>query len=310
MNTTEKYVVTTRDPEYDKAFWNVMEGGAVKYDDLAMGTNGTGGFILPDHASMRFSDAIKKESIFRKISTVIYNYGDAKIHTDGNDGIATFVAEGDEIPTVDVMDTHNTIRIERHKLATSMRFPTAFAKSPAFNLEKNLVKQMAKMCARGEEKAFITGTGINEPTGILCPNDGASVGVTANTITYDDVVKLYFSVKPEYRKNGKWIMNDETALALRTLKDKDGNYIWNQAFDTILGKEVIISEHMPNAVADTAPIAFGDFSYYWIVDRDRFSVKVLSELFAETDHIGYIGFEFVDGKLINKDAMKLLYIQA
>lgn len=33
-------------------------------------------------------------------------------------------------------------------------------------------------------------------------------------------------------------MNDKTALVLRTLKDKDGNYLWNQADNTILGKEV------------------------------------------------------------------------
>ena len=39
------------------------------------------------------------------------------------------------------------------------------------------------------------------------------------------MVKLYFSVKPEYRKNGVWMMNDETALTLRTLKDADGNYV-------------------------------------------------------------------------------------
>ena len=40
-------------------------------------------------------------------------------------------------------------------------------------------------------------------------------------------------------------MNDKTALALRKLKDGDGNYLWNQANDTILGRQVIISEYMP-----------------------------------------------------------------
>jgi len=36
-------------------------------------------------------------------------------------------------------------------------------------------------------------------------------------------------------------MNDETAFYLRTLKDDDGNYLWNSNSDTIFGKEVIIS---------------------------------------------------------------------
>ena len=42
-----------------------------------------------------------------------------------------------------------------------------------------------------------------------------------------------------------WLMNDKTALALRKLKDGDVNYLWNQANDTILGRQVIISEYMP-----------------------------------------------------------------
>jgi HK97 family phage major capsid protein len=47
---------------------------------------------------------------------------------------------------------------------------------------------------------------------------GAEVAATINEITYDDVIGLYFSVKPEYRKNAVWLMNDVTALALRLLR--------------------------------------------------------------------------------------------
>ena len=54
-------------------------------------------------------------------------------------------------------------------------------------------------------------------------------------------------------------MNDKTALVLRKLKDNDGNYLWNQENDTILGKQVIISEYMPDIETGTKPIAFGDF---------------------------------------------------
>ena len=120
---------------------------------------------------------------------------------------------------------------------------------------------------------------------------------------------LYFSVKPEYRKNGKWIMNDETAFTLRRVKDADGNYIWNHNNDTILGKEVLISEFMPDAIAGVSPVAFGDFSYYTIVDRDHTSVKTLREKFAMNSQIGYLGVEFLDGKLVRPEAVKLLKIE-
>ena len=47
------------------------------------------------------------------------------------------------------------------------------------------------------------------------------MGITTAALTYDDVIGLYFSLKPEYRENGVWLMNDKTTLALRTMKDKD-----------------------------------------------------------------------------------------
>jgi HK97 family phage major capsid protein len=117
-------------------------------------------------------------------------------------------------------------------------------------------------------------------------------------------------VKPEYRKNGVWMMNDETALALRTIKDTDGNYIWNHTNDTILGKRVCISEHMPGAESGSKPIAFGDFSYYWIVCRRPVSVRTLVEQFVMMDCIGYLAYEFLDGKLVRPEAIKVLQMTA
>ena len=103
-----------------------------------------------------------------------------------------------------------------------------------------------------------------------------------------------------------WLMNDKTALALRKLKDGDVNYLWNQANDTILGKQVIISEYMPDIETGTKPIAFGDFSYYWIVGRKPVTVRTLLEKFVLYDQIGYLAFEFLDGKLVRNEAIKVI----
>ena len=101
-------------------------------------------------------------------------------------------------------------------------------------------------------------------------------------------------------------MNDETALILRKLKDSDGNYLWNQANDTILSKPVVISNYMPSCASGSTPIAFGDLSYYWILERQPLSVKVLSELYARENRTGYAAFERIDGKLIRPETVKLL----
>lgn len=144
------------------------------------------------------------------------------------------------------------------------------------------------------------------PKGILHDTDGAETGVTVSgDISFDDVLGLYFSVDKRYRGNGVWLMNDETALKLKTLKDQNGQYLWNQNSDTILGKPVYISEFMPS---DGKPVAFGDFSYYYIIDRVPLTVRPLIDQYMVRSRMGYLGVEYLDGILIRPEAVKVLRI--
>lgn len=54
------------------------------------------------------------------------------------------------------------------------------------------------------------------------------------------------------------------------------------------------------------PIAFEDFSYYWIVQRQPLTIKILKELFVINNEIGFTGYERLDGKLILPEAVKLI----
>lgn len=134
--------------------------------------------------------------------------------------------------------------------------------------------------------------------------------MTTDAVTFDSVIDLFFSVDKKYRKNAVWLMNDKTALALRKLKDENGNYLWNHTNDTILGKSVYICNDMPDADAGEKPIAFGDFSYYWIIRRSPVFLRTLNEVFALRHQIGYLGYEFLDGMLIRRDAVKVLKVQS
>lgn len=62
----------------------------------------------------------------------------------------------------------------------------------------------------------------------------------------------------------------------------------------------------PDIETGTKPIAFGDFSYYWIVGRKPVTVRTLLEKFVLYDQIGYLAFEFLDGKLVRNEAIKVI----
>ena len=101
-------------------------------------------------------------------------------------------------------------------------------------------------------------------------------------------------------------MHDDTAMALRTLKDSVGNPLWNAERETIFGKPVVTSLAMPAPAAGKKTIAFGDLSYYWVIERQPLTVKRLSELYSVQGQIGFTAFERLDGKLILPEAVKVL----
>lgn len=297
-------------PEYDKQFWNFMKGDNIASNYLRAGrSTATGTYSMPVSANKKYEDAIIKESVIRNIASVFTCYkGSTNIIATDCDDIAKFVPEFESIDIKKVADDFTSINVTCNKLAILLRLPTEFISDSAFNLEGYLVKRLAKNFARAEDKSFITGTGTNEPVGILNSVGGADIAVNTDNLTYDDIITLYFSVDAEYRKNAVWLMNDETAMALRKLKDNNGNYLWNNADNTILGKPLVISEYMPSATEGNKPIAFGDFSYYWIIKRTPVSVRMLQELFAIRHQTGYLAFEFIDGKLIRSEAIKVIKI--
>jgi HK97 family phage major capsid protein len=134
---------------------------------------------------------------------------------------------------------------------------------------------------------------------------------SATAVTADELMDLYYSLKSPYRKKSVWVLNDSTIKAIRKLKDNNGQYLWQPSLtvgtpDTILGRPVKTSAYMPAIAAGAKTIAFGDFSYYWIADRQGRSFKRLNELFAATGQVGFLASQRVDGKMILAEAVKVL----
>lgn len=294
---------------YAQDFRSSLKGLPGNYTSLERGVADNGLQFLPENMENRLKTILKENSIFRSLASVFTGYdGSVNIHTFAYDDYADFVPEGEEIPVTDTDDDFSKLTVSCHKLAVFYKLPYEFVRDSAFNTEEYIAKRTAKNVSNAENKAFLLGNGETEPTGLLNDEGGAEVGVTANSLSYDGIIELFFSVKPEYRKDAVWVMNDQTALTLRKLKNVAGHPIWNEAHDTILGRPVVICNDMPDADAGEKCILFGDMSYYWIIERSPVCLKILNELFAVQGQIGYIGTEFIDGKLIRSEAVKALQI--
>lgn len=311
MSIVTDTFISTNQPEYHSHFWDYLMGKEGHENFLDLGRNAVGAYAPPTTSSKKFEDKLKAESLFRQLATVHYApNGPSSILAKVNTDSAEWVAPGGTVNAYDAINEFSTYKLNDHKLAVVMQLDASFLHDNRYIFESYVTDRLVKDFSHAEECGFVNGTGKNMPTGILAENGGAEIGVTADAITYENVIKLFFSTKPEYRKDGVWMMSSETALAIRSLTDAAGQPLWNHANDTILGKKVYISEYMPGVKVGNKPIAFGDFSFYWIVERSGVTIRTLRERFFETDQVGYLAFELLDSKLIRPEAIKVMQMTA
>ena len=302
--------------EYKGSFWNAMRVKAPMpsvLNALQEGTDSEGGYLVPDEFERTLVEALEEENVFRTLAHVIKtSSGDRKIPVVASKGSASWVDEEGAYQESD--DAFSQVSIGAYKLGTMIKVSEELLADSVFDLEAYISKEFARRIGAREEESFFNGDGKGKPLGILAAAGGAEVGVTAasaTAITADEVIDLFYSLKAPYRKNAVWVLNDATVKQIRKLKDTTGQYLWQPSLvagtpDTILGRPVKTSAFMPTAAAGAKTIAFGDFKYYWIADRQGRTFKKLSELYAANGQVGFMGTQRVDGKLILPEAIKVL----
>lgn len=306
--------------EYKGSFWNAMRVKAPMpsvLNALQEGTDSEGGYLVPDEFERTLVEALEEENVFRTLAHVIKtSSGDRKIPVVASKGTASWVDEEGAYTESD--DAFSQVSIGAYKLGTMIKVSEELLADSVFDLEAYISKEFARRIGAREEESFFNGDGKGKPLGILAAKDGAEVGVTAasaTAITADEVIDLFYSLKAPYCKNAVWVLNDATVKQIRKLKDSTGQYLWQPSLvagtpDTILGRPVKTSAFMPTAAAGAKTIAFGDFKYYWIADRQGRTFKKLSELYAANGQVGFMGTQRVDGKLILPEAIKVLQMKA
>ena len=306
--------------EYKRNFWNAMRMTGDPHiirNALQEGTDSEGGYLVPDEFERTLVKALEEENIFRKLAKIIQtSSGDRKIPVVTTHGSAAWLDEEEQLTESD--EVFGQTSLSAHKLGTFIKVSDELLNDSVFDLESYISTEFARRIGSKEEEAFFTGDGSGKPTGIFAASGGADVGVTsaaAAALTADELIDLFYSLRSPYRKKAVWVMNDSTVKAIRKLKDGNGQYLWQPALtagtpDTILNRPVYTSSYVPAIAAGAKTIAFGDFGYYWIADRQGRSFKRLNELFATTGQVGFMATQRVDGKLILSEAIKVLQQKA
>jgi HK97 family phage major capsid protein len=143
-------------------------------------------------------------------------------------------------PTVETgTPSIDRITIPLHELSALPKASQRLLDDSAFDIEGWLAGRIADKFARSEAAAFLSGDGIDKPTGILThpavDNNSWSWGSLGYVATGTDggigsgdaIVDLVYALGARYRANATFVMNSKTAGVIRKLKDADGRFLWS-----------------------------------------------------------------------------------
>lgn len=185
----------------------------------------------------------------------------------------------------------------------SIALPFELLQDSMFNVEVYIQNLLNLRIGRIHNRHHTVGTGTAQPRGIVTAAAAGKVGATGQTgtVTYDDLVDLEHSVDPFYRPSGKWMMHDDTLKVLRKLKDSQGRPIFVPGYeqgnpggapDRLLGREIVINQHMPTMAANAKSILFGDFSKYLIRDvMDTTLFRMTDSAYTLKGQVGFVAFQ-------------------
>jgi HK97 family phage major capsid protein len=186
-----------------------------------------------------------------------------------------------------------------------------------FAMETLLGSLLGERLGRIANLQLTTGTGSSAPNGIVTASTAGKTAAGTAAITFDEILDLEHSVDPAYR-NGpmvRYMLNDSTLLAVRKLKDGDGNYLWQMGNvqagipSTINGRPYSINQAMDSLAAAKKVMLFGDFSKYYVrkVGAPLIGAIQDKDFWPGFGVAGYIRF---DGELADTAAVKHLITAA
>lgn len=284
-----------------------------------------GGYLVPTEMESTIDRVLGTVSIMRSLATVmqvgapsytkLVNMGGAGSGWVGEEESRTETGT----PTLRELE-FPVMEVYAEPYATQIALDDA-----RLDIEQWLAGEVMVTFAEQEGAAFLTGSGVKRPRGLLTYSTVANASYAWGSIGFvvtggaaafassnpgDAFVDLFYALKAGYRAGASWLTSDAVMASIRKFKDGQGNYLWApptapEAPSTILGKPVQTDDNMPALGANNFPVAFGDFRRAYLI-VDRVGIRVLRNPYKVNGKVAFYTTKRVGGGLQNFEAVKLM----
>lgn len=313
-----------KNSEYKNAFNSYLRKGIEKNlvelekKSLSLSSEPDGGYLVTKQMNTNLVQTIQERSVIRQLASVETISTDSlELVEDMGEAEAKWVAEVGPVNETKAPQLGKK-KIPVHELYAQPKATQKLIDDSSIDIEGWLNQKLAITFAHRENESFINGDGIGKPRGILSYPAGNSWGkieqLTSSlikSVSADDLLKLYFSLKEVYTVNGVFLMHRSMLQEIRMLKDKtSGRYLWNPGLaladpSTLMGVPVHCAQEMPAVESGKLAIVFADLANgYKIVDRR--GIRVLRDPFTDKPFVKFYTTKRVGGDVVNYDAIKIM----
>jgi HK97 family phage major capsid protein len=312
-------------PNYRSTFADWFKGGEVRnripaeFRDTIIGTDTKGGYLaLPIQLADDVIRQCKDLCFVRELGRII-TMGEAKAL--GVPQLGTRMADANWTTEVQAVTEDTTQAFTRRDLTPSLlsklckiSIRMLYGSS---NAEAFVMDELGYKFGITEEKGYLTGTGSGQPLGIFVASANGipaardvSTGNTTTAIVAQNVYEMKYSLKAPYRNSPtcRWLWSRTAINSIMQFKDSQNRYLWEPSLqagqpDRLLNIQVAESEYVPNTFTTGLYVgALGDLRYYWIAQTDVFMIQRLTERYADTNEVGFIGRWYLDGSPVLGEA--------
>ncbi|PHM60076.1 phage major capsid protein [Xenorhabdus ishibashii] len=301
------------------------EDGLAELEQKAMQTttDPDGGYAVPEELDRNIITALRDEVVMRQECNVVTvgspNFKRLVNQGGTNSGWVGEVDERPETSTSKLASIEPTWgEIYGNPAATQTMLDDAF-----FNVEQFITGELTIEFAEQEEAAFTNGNGVKKPKGLLAYGSDDKADKDRDwgklqhlllkkptEVTADEIMKLIYTMRKVYRSGSKFMMNNNTLFQVRTLKDAQGNYLWQPGLQlgqpsALLGYGIAENEQFSDVVAESTPIAFGNFKRCYTI-LDRIGVRMLRDPYTHKPFVHFYTTKRVGSMLVDSNAVKLL----
>ena len=271
-------------------------------------TKGDNGVVVPKTIARKTIDKVNEISPLYASATKYNAKGTLAVpkYDDTTDDVTVaYATEFDEL--VSHSGKFATVELTGFLIGALTKISKSLLNNSDFNLTEYVINKMAEKFKLFYEGEMINGTST-KISGIVGSYDSTNMKVVLSnksSVTADELIDIQEAVPDAFQANAYWIMNRDTRKKIRKLKDSDGNYILNRAFNEkwdyeLLGKPVYCSEKVEKLGTATKPVIFyGDFSGLAVKETEEMEIQILIEKFATQHAIGVCGYSELDAKVEN-----------